>query len=78
MSQHSIGRIPIGWLLVTRADNLSCIEVLFQVASLATDGKIELNAAENHYRNEDTHRSFCSNLTFFMYNGVANIGYSQL
>ena len=73
-----MGRIPVGWLLITCAGNLSCIEVLFQVASLAADGKIELNAAENHYRNEDTHRPLCPELTFFMYNGVANIGYSQL
>ena len=73
-----MGRIPIGWLLVTRADNFSCIEVLFQVVSLAADGKIELNAAENYYRNEDAHRSLRFNLTFGMCNGVANIGYSQL
>ena len=45
--------------------------------TLAAGGKIELNAAENHYRNEDTHRSRRSGFTFGMRNGVANIGYSQ-
>ena len=45
--------------------------------TLAAGGKIELNAAENHYRNEDTHRARRSGFTFGMRNGVANIGYSQ-
>ena len=45
--------------------------------TLAAGGKIELNAAENHYRNEDTHRSRRSGFTFGMRNGVANIGYRQ-
>ena len=45
--------------------------------TLAAGGKIELNAAENHYRNEDTHRARRSGFTFGMRNGVANIGYRQ-
>ena len=55
-------------------------DLLVRSNSIVSDagGKIELNAAENHYRNEDTHRSRRSGLTFGMHDGVANIGYSQL